>query len=361
MSEVVQCNYMKAALHRLNATIHSSNQKLKYDLFNEQFSYLNLNVDKFYRYLKRFTKQSRGKVNPAVKASLLKNYSIDAWNGLDNDNKKLHTLNLCKACQFMVINHTPLRPIPQLPSHVVSNSTNSTSPLSNFSQTPTSLSNSIISPSSSSISQALTPIQISSSSSQICSTPITESSSSCSAIKTPTTPFSTLTIQLPQPSERQSVRFEKETANQVLKEINETFVKAYGKDFTGIIAKVRESGLQQRLTDSERKKNVRAIEKRVKTNIEKVSQEVYFLNVRVSYNILSKADFLKPTETNKGKKSVLGCFQFYKEVYILSNCLGGPFGKKWTDVGTEWNERSEVHSSADGGPFFHEWNDKAAS
>ena len=29
---------------------------------------------------------------------------------------------------------------------------------------------------------------------------------------------------------------------------------------------------------------------------------------------------------------------------LLSNCLGGPFGKKWTDVGAEWNERSEVHS-----------------
>ena len=37
---------------------------------------------------------------------------------------------------------------------------------------------------------------------------------------------------------------------------------------------------------------------------------------------------------------------------LLSNCVGGPFGKKWTDVGAEWNERSEVHSSADGGPFF---------
>ena len=37
---------------------------------------------------------------------------------------------------------------------------------------------------------------------------------------------------------------------------------------------------------------------------------------------------------------------------LLSNCLGGPFGKKWTDVGAEWNERSEVHSNADGGQFF---------
>ena len=46
---------------------------------------------------------------------------------------------------------------------------------------------------------------------------------------------------------------------------------------------------------------------------------------------------------------------------LLSNCLGGPFGKKWTDVGAEWSEHSEVHSSADGGPFFHEWNDLAQS
>ena len=48
---------------------------------------------------------------------------------------------------------------------------------------------------------------------------------------------------------------------------------------------------------------------------------------------------------------------FFRYCILLSNCLGGPFGKKWTDVGAEWNERSEVHSSADGGPFFHEWND----
>ena len=40
---------------------------------------------------------------------------------------------------------------------------------------------------------------------------------------------------------------------------------------------------------------------------------------------------------------------------LLRNCLVVPFGKKWTDVGAEWNERSEVHSSSDGGPFFHEW------
>ena len=47
----------------------------------------------------------------------------------------------------------------------------------------------------------------------------------------------------------------------------------------------------------------------------------------------------------------------YITFILLSNCVGGPFGKKWTDVEAEWNERSEVHSSADGGPFFHEWND----
>ena len=45
----------------------------------------------------------------------------------------------------------------------------------------------------------------------------------------------------------------------------------------------------------------------------------------------------------------------------LSNCLGGPFGEKWADVKAELNERSEVHSSADGGQFFHEWNDQAVS
>ena len=28
----------------------------------------------------------------------------------------------------------------------------------------------------------------------------------------------------------------------------------------------------------------------------------------------------------------------------LSDCLGGQFGNKWTDVAREWNERSEVHS-----------------
>ena len=78
---------MKAALHCLNATVHSSNQNVKYDLLNEQFPHLNINPFNFYHYLK-----CCGKVSPDVKAVLLKKISIDAWNRLDNDYKKLHNM-----------------------------------------------------------------------------------------------------------------------------------------------------------------------------------------------------------------------------------------------------------------------------
>ena len=42
--------------------------------------------------------------------------------------------------------------------------------------------------------------------------------------------------------------------------------------------------------------------------------------------------------------------------YLLSDCLGGPFGNKWTDVAREWNERSEVHSVRQRS-IFSEWNE----
>ena len=55
------------------------------------------------------------------------------------------------------------------------------------------------------------------------------------------------------------------------------------------------------------------------------------------------------------RQGTLSCKSMNKVQHILlSNCLGGPFGKKWTDVGAEWNERSEVHSSADASPLFQE-------
>lgn len=329
MANAFQCHYMKAAAFRINASVHSSEKHLKYDLFVDQFKNVVIERKHFYTYLKRFIEYSRRKKLKTVeKEGFINVFGIENWEKLDPENMRLHTFFKCNPCHhFPITLNTPSSnlntqlptPFPtstgEHPEHSL-NSNPTSSDASTFSSTPLSIQTNIFSDTQSECPDAILES----------TSPKTPSNLFCtnclsSSAKTPTTPLSSLTITIPIPDKPLSGA-DKIAARDLIVQANDKFKTKFGKLFTDLAPKVKESKLQPRLTDAEKKKHIRRMQRGIKKTTE---SNMHSRDALVHYGIRQTgsqyrkqraATFLESTE-----KAVL---RTEKRNYIL---LNSPFSQ----------------------------------
>ena len=278
MANVFRCNYMVGALYRVGLKYHSTEKKEKFDEFKSQFCHVDMDYQTFLTYFTRFMlNASKKKLKNGVREAWSNKFSIEKWNALDDDYKKLHTLHECQPCKFYIFDPLPKLPVPTLSA----DSTCSTT-------------------------QSLDSVP---------STPLAASSSNLNLPKTPTTPFSTLHIDIPIHT-TPSVKHQKEAASAVMTTLDKEFNNAYGETFTDVICKVKESKLQLKPTEAERKKKDRKIRRDVRDKLQNVmysrDAEVLFGTRQTStqYEKQRKAIFMESPADAKTRTEKRKLFYF---------------------------------------------------
>ena len=239
MANVFRCNYIKAALYKIQLSNFPGGLSEKYDEFSRQFPHVNLDYVTFITYYKRFTDSTRSKkISVKEKEEWIEKFSKQKYEHLDEAYRALHTLNECEPCKYWTFQApSAKRPKPKLPKSL-----------------PTSQTHTIDSPDTNTKSPSFLSAH---------SPDFLPSTPKSILPKTPTTPFSSLQITLSNTSN------EKKAASEVLKQINKPFATVYGKLFTDVLPKVPEANLQPKLSASERKQKLRKVQRGVRDSLNK--------------------------------------------------------------------------------------------
>ena len=99
MAQLFNCGYMRVLILENFDKVHSSNKKERYNEFNKQFNGVKIEEKHFHRKceeLRKFCRKKNWFGNE--KRLYLESFSLDNWNTLHEDHKKLHSLNFCQAC-----------------------------------------------------------------------------------------------------------------------------------------------------------------------------------------------------------------------------------------------------------------------
>ena len=97
MANLFQCQYVRACILNSYKEFHSADTTGKYQNFNCQFGF-DMSKKDFVKYSKRFIEYSKKLITGLNKAEMLKNYSTEAWEMLDEFQRRKHSLRHCLGC-----------------------------------------------------------------------------------------------------------------------------------------------------------------------------------------------------------------------------------------------------------------------
>ena len=189
------------------------------------------------------------------KEVLLKEFDLSSWNELTETERKQHTLFDCLSCKSL----PPLTETVKLSNFSIVSSPDSTS----FSSASTTQSSTVFTTSSPEPAVKST-----------CSTPLAISNNVNILNNTPSlsSPLSSLNINVDIPILKRSqinVSIEKVVADTVLTKVNEQWNKIFPNPFTKTLTKLPEANVQQKVSRSDRAKNLRSLHHKVKSSLEK--------------------------------------------------------------------------------------------
>lgn len=115
------------------------------------------------------------------------------------------------------------------------------------------------------------------------------------------------------PVSRNNLGVMKTAASSILTNVNEEWDKVYDIPFTQVLTKIPSIGLQEKEIDSQKKKNLRKVHKKIKTGVEKVWQnndvvsyygtrqsKASYMTSRAKLSFESKIDAVKRNKQPKG-------------------------------------------------------------
>ena len=113
MVNLFQCQYIKACIFKVYKEFHSTDTTGKYQSFHDQFGF-DLNKKDFIKYSKRFIEYSKKSGTKINKEEILKTFSLEEWERLDQSEKCQHSLLDCLGCQnkIFISHHTTTDPTP---------------------------------------------------------------------------------------------------------------------------------------------------------------------------------------------------------------------------------------------------------
>ena len=250
MTTIFQCGFIRSCLLRTNKTIHSSDINCnKFNCFLEQFQHIDIDQKHFQRKSKEFSLALRKRVwHGEKKEKFMKAFSLKTWKMLSFTEKKKHSLHTCVECLLTFAEEQELFPEVSRKSKKIQliNTSHNSPVLSPQENTP----------------PARTP--------EIETTP-TPSSDNHSLPFLTTTPRPgnhSLPFQSMVSVNTPSIEGMKESAKAVLKDVTTHWNKIYTTPFTKILTEIPECNITEKISNSERKKELRKIHKRVKESIE---------------------------------------------------------------------------------------------
>ena len=222
MTAIFQCGFIRCAVLRGHKEIHSGDSDEKFSLFQAQFNYIEINKKHFMRKSKDLIQLLRKKHwHGEERESYMKHFSLKVWKLLYKGDKVKHTLHDCMGCFSSYKEEQNLFPS-------ASNTNSKRKVLGDIN------SNAVSVPSQ----------ELQNHSMSICTEiPITKP------------------------------EYMVESANTVLNDINRGWNKIFDTPFTKVLTKLPTTNLTEKLTENTKKKNLRAIHRKIKTSIEKTQVE----------------------------------------------------------------------------------------
>ena len=268
MAQIFQCNYMRACLLQISKNFkHFSQSEERYEKFMDEFSDLEIEIDRFYfkKKLQALTSFLRKrKWGGKRRDEYIEQYSLDNWKKLTLAEKKCHSLYQCKACD---VDKNNTSNIPKSVGHKIKKQT--ISELENPIELLGTSSNSSVLISSNNTTSNLTstptnpglkdniPLNVSEINKSNSTNELSNNSSSSSA-----------NLQISLFNENKSLPFQKVTANAIFNDVSKTWSEVYKTSFTNIIRKVPEINLTPRKNKVQKQKAKRALQRTIKNAIE---------------------------------------------------------------------------------------------